>query len=116
MEQKVLFKTNQQRSQNKYNDNLLRKEIIQSLDLVLFQIPRHKSFYSWAIPLLFGDFCVLLGFSSCQSHPINSADCLVKFPSTLGSLCTEEEGYLHYSTFDFLSFEEIVLHFAMAEL
>jgi len=42
IEQKALFKTNQQRSQNKYIDNLLRKQIIQSLDLVLFQIPRHK--------------------------------------------------------------------------
>lgn len=41
-EHKVLFETNQQRSQNKYIDNLLRKEIIQNLDLVLFQIPRHK--------------------------------------------------------------------------
>lgn len=42
IEQKVLFKINHQRSQNKYIDNSLRREIIQSLDLVLVQIPEHK--------------------------------------------------------------------------
>lgn len=68
MEQKVLFKTNQQRSWNKYIDNLLRKEITQSLDLVLFQIPRHKRvFIPTQILCCWGIFVYCLAYISLKA-------------------------------------------------